>query len=48
MIALNQYRFADPAFKGSKEIGLNGCSRVRDRRKARELAYNRSKLQPAC
>jgi hypothetical protein len=43
MIALHQYRFADPAFKGSKEIERNGCSGTR---MAHELVYNRSKVQP--
>jgi hypothetical protein len=46
MIALNQYRFADPAFKGSKEIEPNVVPEPRIGRKVRELVYNRSKVQP--
>jgi hypothetical protein len=45
-IALNQYRFADPAFKGSKEIEPNVVPEPRIGRKVRELVYNRSKVQP--
>jgi len=46
MIALNQSRFADPAFKGSKEIEPNIVPAPRIGRKVRELVYNRSKVQP--
>jgi len=46
MIALNQYRFADPAFNGSKEIEPKIVPAPCIGRKARELVYNRSKVQP--
>jgi hypothetical protein len=46
MIALNQYRFVDPAFKGSKEIEPNVVPEPRIGRKVRKLVYNRSKVQP--
>jgi hypothetical protein len=46
MITLNQHRFAGPAFKGSKEIEPKIVPVPRIGRKARELVYNRSKVQP--
>jgi hypothetical protein len=46
MLALHQHRFADPAFKGSKEIEPKIVPAPRIGRKVRELVYNRSKVQP--